>query len=133
MDLWNSIVKWFDSTQLQRQIADVDYVGLFSNPWFIVPFGALLLWFIYKQKWRDLIILAIFVAVWWVSGTPYMQSLIVGGEIRIEKLRARLVDDRRRPWAIIRGYTRNIRPADPGSPRTTAPPTRAGDQNRKNE
>ncbi len=86
MDLWNSIVKWFDSTQLQRQIADVDYVGLFSNPWFIVPFGALLLWFIYKQKWRDLIILAIFVAVWWVSGTPYMQSLIVGGEIRIEKI-----------------------------------------------
>jgi hypothetical protein len=41
---------------------------------------------LYKQNWKDIIIIAIFVAVWWVSGTNYMNSLLVGGEIQINKI-----------------------------------------------
>ena len=38
-DFFNSIFAWFESTHLPEQITDVDFVGLFTNPWFIVPFG----------------------------------------------------------------------------------------------
>jgi hypothetical protein len=65
---------------------DVDYMGLFTNPWFLVPFIALIIYFLYKQAFRDLIIVLIFVAVWWVSGTDYMHSLIVDGTIQINRI-----------------------------------------------
>ncbi|MBU1566401.1 MAG: hypothetical protein KJ630_12345 [Proteobacteria bacterium] len=86
MDILTKLSAWFDSTHLQAQIKDVDYIGLFSNPWFIVPFGAMIGYMVFKQKWKDLLILSILVGVWWVSGTPYMNSLIVKGEISIEKI-----------------------------------------------
>jgi hypothetical protein len=86
MELWNKIVTWYDSTKVHGQIRDVDYVGLFTNPWFMVPFVCLVGWFVFKQKWKDIIILAILLGVWWVSGTTYMQTLIVNGELQIEKI-----------------------------------------------
>jgi len=86
MDIWTKLSTWFDSTHLQKQIKDVDYIGLFTNPWFIVPFGMMISYMVYKQKWKDLIIIAILVGVWWVSGIPYMNSLIVQGEISVEKI-----------------------------------------------
>lgn len=86
MDFFTKISVWFESTHLQRQIKDVDYVGLFSNPWFIVPFGMMILYMVWKQKWRDLIIIAVFVGVWWVSGTEYMNTLIVDGTLQIDKI-----------------------------------------------
>ncbi|EKD37272.1 MAG: hypothetical protein ACD_75C01190G0001, partial [uncultured bacterium] len=33
-----------------------------------------------------LMIVALLVAVWWVSGTPYMDTLIVGGELQMDKV-----------------------------------------------
>ncbi len=86
MELWTSFTEWFASTHIQAQIKDVDFVGLFTNPWFIVPFALMILYMLFKQKWKDLIIITIFVAVWWVSGTNYMHSLLVNGEIQIEKI-----------------------------------------------
>ena len=71
---------------MQEQIKDVDFVGLFTNPWFIVPFSLMVCYMLFRQKWKDLIIIAIFVGVWWVSGTNYMNSLLVNGEIQIEKV-----------------------------------------------
>lgn len=85
-EYWNKVVEWFASTHLQDQIKDVDIHGLFTNPWFLVPFCAMIAWMIYKLKWKDLLITAIVIGVWWVSGTPYMNSLIVNGEIQIEKV-----------------------------------------------
>jgi hypothetical protein len=86
MELWNKIVAWYDSTKVHEQIRDVDYVGLFTNPWFVVPFACIVVWFVFKQKWKDIIILAVFIAVWWVSGTTYMQTLTVNGELQIDKI-----------------------------------------------
>ena len=74
------------ATNLPDQIKDVDYVGLFSNPWFMVPFVAWIGWMVYKQAFRDLIIVVIIVAIWWLSGTEYMQTLVVGDELQINKV-----------------------------------------------
>jgi hypothetical protein len=85
-DFFNGIAVWFESTHLADQIKDVDYVGLFTNPWFMVPFVIMIGYMLYKQSFRDLIIIAIFVGVWWVSGTDYMNTLIVNKELNVEKI-----------------------------------------------
>lgn len=80
------ILAWIESTHIQQQIKDVDYVGLFTNPWFLVPFVALVVYLLYKQAFRDLIIIGLFVAVWWVSGLDYMQAMVVNGELQMNKI-----------------------------------------------
>ena len=85
-DFFSKILDFIDSTKVMAQVSDVDYVGLFSNPWFLVPFIALVLYLLYKQNFRDLIIITIFIAVWWVSGTEYMKTLVVGDELQISKI-----------------------------------------------
>ncbi|MBU0663651.1 MAG: hypothetical protein KJ990_03805 [Proteobacteria bacterium] len=85
-DFLNGILVWFESTHLLQQIKDVDYVGLFTNPWFLVPFVAMVLYLLYKQAFRDLIFVALFVAVWWVSGLDYMQTMVVDGELQVNKV-----------------------------------------------
>ena len=86
MQILNDILGWFESTHLQQQIAEVDFIALFTNPWFIVPFGILIAYLVYKQSWKDLVIIGILVGIWWVSGTPYMNTLIVNGEVQIAKI-----------------------------------------------
>ncbi len=86
MAFFTKIKDWFVSTHISEQIKDVDYVGLFTNPWFVIPFSILIGYLLYKQKWKDLIITGIFIGIWWVSGTTYMNSLLVNGEISIEKI-----------------------------------------------
>lgn len=86
MEYVTKIVEWFDSTKIHEQIMEVDYVGLFNNPWFMVPFGAVVCYLLYKQSWKDLIIIGLCIGVWWVTGTDYMDSLILRGEIQIEKI-----------------------------------------------
>ncbi|MCX5869092.1 MAG: hypothetical protein NTY00_00340 [Deltaproteobacteria bacterium] len=85
-DFFNSVLAWIESTHIQQQIKDVDYAGLFTNPWFLVPFVALVIYLLYKQAFRDLIIVFIFVAVWWISGTDYMHTLTVGGILQMNKV-----------------------------------------------
>jgi hypothetical protein len=85
-DFLKAIVDFIEQTHVIEQIKDVDGVGLFTNPWFLVPFIALMGYLVFKQSWRDIAILAIFIGVWWMSGTAYMQSLTEKGELRIEKI-----------------------------------------------
>ncbi|TKB27638.1 hypothetical protein FCL47_05770 [Desulfopila sp. IMCC35006] len=86
MQFFTNLQEWFVATHLQEQIKDVDFAGLFTNPWFIIPFGLMVCYMLFRQKWKDLIIITILVAIWWVSGTDYMNSLLVNGEIQIEKI-----------------------------------------------
>lgn len=86
MEIFTKIGNWFESIHIGEQIKDVDFIALFSNPWFIVPFALIILYLLYKQSWKDLIILAIIVAVWWVSGTDYMNTLVVGDELQMGKV-----------------------------------------------
>ena len=59
---------------------------MFTNPWFLVPFGILIAYMLYKQSWKELVILVIIIGVWWVSGTAYMDTLTVNGELQINKI-----------------------------------------------
>jgi hypothetical protein len=80
------LMRWLEETRLPDQIRDVDAIGLFTNPWFLVPFVVLFGYLLYKKAFRDMIILAAIVGVWWVSGTEYMQTLVVDGEVQIKKV-----------------------------------------------
>ncbi len=77
---------WVQSTHLPEQIREVDYVGLFTNPWFLVPFICLVAYQIYKMAFRDMLIMALIFGVWFASGTEYMQTLVVGDELQVTKV-----------------------------------------------
>ncbi|MCW5203580.1 hypothetical protein VU10_00175 [Desulfobulbus sp. US1] len=77
---------WLQGTHVPEQVKDVDVVALFTNPWFIIPFIALIGYLIWKQSFNELIIIVIFIVIWWLTGTEYMQSLVVDGEIQIKKI-----------------------------------------------
>lgn len=81
-----SMGSWLEATHLVEQIKNVDFPGLFTNPWFLVPFIALVGYLLYKQAFRDLAILGLVGGVWYASGTPYMQTLVVGNELQIAKI-----------------------------------------------
>jgi ascorbate-specific PTS system EIIC-type component UlaA len=74
-----------NETHVFEQVRDVD-MGLFTNPWFMVPFVGIIGYLLFKKKWKDIVILAIFMGVWWVSGTEYMQTLTVKGELQVGKV-----------------------------------------------
>ncbi len=83
---FSSIGDLLQTTNLPEQIKDVDFAGLFSNPWFLVPFIGLVGYLIYKQAFRDLIIMTLLMGVWYMSGTQYMQTLVVGDELQVNKV-----------------------------------------------
>ena len=85
-DFFDKILSWLDSTHVQEQVANVDYVGLFTNPWFLVPFVLAVGYLLYKQSFKELIVIVVFIGVWYASGTNYMQTLVVGDELQIEKI-----------------------------------------------
>ncbi len=82
---FGNIVDLVQATNLPKQIDEVD-LALFTNPWFIIPFLALISWWIYKQKFKDIVVVFLFIGVWYISGTQYMDTLIVGGELQIGKV-----------------------------------------------
>ena len=84
--MFSGIVKWFESTHLQEQIVEVDLTGLLANPWFMVPFVSLIIYLLYKQNFKDLILLAMLFGVWWISGTEYMHTLVVDDELQMDKI-----------------------------------------------
>ena len=84
--IWEAITGFIESTHLLEQIKEVDAAGLFTNPWFLVPFIFLVGYMLYKTAWRDMALIGIFIGVWWVTGTPYMKTLVVGNELSIEKI-----------------------------------------------
>ena len=84
--MFDKIIDWFESTKIHEQILDVDFAGLFTNPWFMVPFCCVVVWMLYKQSFKELIIIAVIIGAWWFSGTDYMASLIIDGEIQVAKV-----------------------------------------------
>ncbi len=83
MGFFNKIVEFIHSTQVLQQFKEVDAVGLFSNPWFLIPFICLIGYMLYKQEFREIVIIFIGFGAWHVSGTEYMATLIVDGEVQL--------------------------------------------------
>ncbi len=79
-------VVWFESTHIPEQLNESDIVGLFTNPWFLVPFVCLLAYLLYNQDFKVVIVISMCIGVWWVSGTEYMHTLTVNGEIQPKKI-----------------------------------------------
>ena len=83
------LISFFDlisNSLLIEQIQDVDVKGLFTNPWFLVPFVGLVGWWCYKQAFNNLVLLALGLGLWWFTGTPYATGLVVDGEIQAGKI-----------------------------------------------
>ena len=86
MGFFTKIVEFIDSTQVLQQLKEVDAVGLFTNPWFLVPLICLLGYMLYKQDFKEIIVIIIGFGCWHISGTEYMNTLIVDDEIQLAKV-----------------------------------------------
>ena len=84
--IWHVIQGWMEITHIPTQIREVDYHGLFTNPYFLVPFILFIGYLLYRQALRDLIIVMIIFGVWYASGTDYMHTLVVGDEVQLVKV-----------------------------------------------
>ena len=85
-DFLAPVVNFVNNTNVIEQIREVDAAGLFSNPWFLVPFIAQIGWWFYKQAVNSLVLTALVIGVWWFTGTPYAQGLVIDGHIQIGKV-----------------------------------------------
>jgi len=86
MGFFNKIAEFILSTQVLQQFKEVDALGLFTNPWFLVPFLCLIGYMLYKQEFREIIIIFIGFGCWHISGTEYMATLIVDDEVQLAKV-----------------------------------------------
>jgi hypothetical protein len=86
MDFLTKIVDFINSTQVLDQFREVDAVGLFTNPWFLVPFIGLLGYMLYKQDFKEIVVIFIGLLLWHISGTEYMATLVVGDELQLAKV-----------------------------------------------
>ena len=85
-DFLISFLDLIGNSLLIEQVRDVDVKGVFTNPWFLVPFVVLIGWWCYKQAVNNLVFLALGMGVWWFSGTPYATGLVINGEIQAGKI-----------------------------------------------
>ena len=85
-DIFTPVVDFINYTQLPEQIRHVDIKGLFTNPWFLVPFIAQIGWWLYKQAVNSLVCTGMVIGVWWFSGTSYAQNMVVNGELQLAKI-----------------------------------------------
>ena len=85
-DVLVKLGNFFESTKIHEQIKAVDVAGLFSNPWFIVPFLCMILYMLYRRSFTNIVIVAIIFGGWWFSGTDYMASVFVDGHMQVGKI-----------------------------------------------
>ncbi|MEW6517920.1 MAG: hypothetical protein C4531_15945 [Desulfurivibrio sp.] len=85
-DILTPVVDFINYTKLLEQIRQVDVKGLFTNPWFLVPFIAQIGWWFYKQALNSLVCTGLALGVWGFSGTSYAQQLVIDGELQLSKV-----------------------------------------------
>lgn len=85
--------EWFDTisdilaaTALPEQIRSADFSGLFSNPFFLLPFLALVGYFFYRRNFKGLVLLGLGLVLWVFSTSSYMDGLIVNNELQLDKV-----------------------------------------------
>jgi len=86
MEILNRIVEFFNNTNIPEQFHEVDAIGLFTNPWFLVPFVLFIGYKLYKQSINTLVITGVAIGLWIFSGSPMAKNLIVDGQLQIGKI-----------------------------------------------
>ncbi len=82
-----SFIAFLEATKLVEQFDKFDTVGLFTNPWFLVPFVGLLLYLIVKQQFSNLVLVGLGVGVFAFMGSHYVEGLIdEKGFIQLNKI-----------------------------------------------
>ena len=77
------ILDFIVATKVPEQIDKIDYKGLFTNGWFLVPYIGMLAWDVYKQAFNSIIIVLLLTGSWAFFGTPYMKGIIGQEEIQL--------------------------------------------------
>jgi hypothetical protein len=75
-EFFDAIFAFIDSTLVLQQFGEWNAVGLFTNPWFLVPFIALIIYYLVKQQIQNLILLGLGIAVFLFCGSHYVEGLI---------------------------------------------------------
>jgi len=78
--------EWIHQTQVLEQIKGVEVAGLFHNPYFLAPLICVVVYNLYRQTFTNLIIIGLAIGLWAFSGTDYVQSAVVDGQIQISKI-----------------------------------------------
>ena len=78
------VIDFIISTKVPEQVENIDYKGLFSNGWFLIPYLAIIGWNIYKKAINALIVIILLTGAWAFCGTPYMQDVLGREEIALE-------------------------------------------------
>ncbi len=84
--LLQGLLDFWTNTNIPEQLAEVDWRGLFTNPWFMVPLAAQVGWWIYKQAVNAIVITCLGLGVWIFTGTSYASGLIIDGNLQLEKV-----------------------------------------------
>lgn len=79
--------EFVESTKVIEQFDKFDTVGLFTNPWFLVPMGGLVLYFLIKQQFANLILVGLGIGVFAFMGSHFVEGLIdEKGFIQLNKI-----------------------------------------------
>lgn len=81
-----ALSEFWVNTNIPEQLKNVDVRGAFTNPWVLVPLIAQVSWWFYKQNINAIIFLALGIAVWIFTGSPYAHGLVVNGELQLGKV-----------------------------------------------
>ncbi len=73
---YEELTEWIDSSSLHQQIQSVDVTGLFSNPWFLVPFLIFVFYSLWKKNFAELFFAGMAIGVWYLCGTEFMSGLV---------------------------------------------------------
>ena len=85
-EFFAAIVDFINNTNVPDQFREVDAKGLFTNAWFLVPFISFICYQLYKQATNTLVMTALLIGLWLFTGSPYMEGLIVNGEMQLDKV-----------------------------------------------
>ncbi|MBU0673851.1 MAG: hypothetical protein KJ950_04340 [Proteobacteria bacterium] len=81
--MFKPLLEFFKSTNIPQQIKEVDYKGLFTNGWFMIPYLAMICWHIYKKDINFIIVILLFSATWAFFGTPYMREILSHDQLQL--------------------------------------------------
>ncbi len=83
---YEELTAWIDSSALHQQVQNVDAAGLFTNPWFIVPFLVFVATCLYQKNIMTLVFAGVVIGAWYLCGTELMRGIVGDGGPNMDKI-----------------------------------------------